>query len=431
MTKEYEKLKLEGNQHFKEGRYTEAVDSYTEALKLQPQCHLLYSNRSAGYNNLGKYEEALADAMHCVSIAPEFARGHLRKATVLNKLEKYEEAMKAAEEGYRLRGSDRICKDCVSQWLIASTSLLKADIATMEDIPQGAFPVSPNCVKMLARLQVEHSSPSGVSVEFMESYFSEVVSELEAILGRFGHSVGSCAHSWVEALCQALKIDPRTHLPPAATLKSFSLKTDQFISYLNSDIDPALYPIACPIFALAVLSVLTCVASLSRVISSREKIQCLIKACLPFFEKSILSGKQYTRLHIDALQQLLNSYCMEIGHANLKERQQQEKKEVQEFLKKLQELFQQYPPTADDYSIVKSSTAEIIENCSILLSPTSTQPTKKLTKEDIEIVKRHVAKERESLQLMISSGKTLHLRDMDSLVLATGMHQQTSVLCSY
>ena len=120
MTQEYEELKSKGNGHFKEERYQEAIECYTEALKLKPQCHLLYSNRSAAYNKLEKYEEALSDALHCISLSPLFARGHYRKASALNELGKSNEAIAAADEGYKLCGSDNICKDYVAQWLRAS-----------------------------------------------------------------------------------------------------------------------------------------------------------------------------------------------------------------------------------------------------------------------------------------------------------------------
>lgn len=335
MTQEYEELKQKGNGYFKAEKYQEAVDCYTEALKLQPQCHLLYSNRSAGYNKLGKNEEALTDAIHCTSISPLFARGHYRKATALNELGKYTEAKEAAEVGYKLRGSDKICKDCVGQWLRASRALLKTDIAKMEDVPPGASPVSLSSVEILSRLQLEHSKVGGVSIKFMETGLMEVVAELEDLLKVFGHSIGFHARAWVKALNQVLKADPRTHLPPTNAVENLSIKSEEFCSYLNSDVDPSLYPIVRPILVLAILHILTCVSLLSRVISSRDMIQCLLKSCLPFLEKSILSGKQYIRIYIDVLQQLLNSYCMESGHANPKERREKEKGEIQMLSKKL------------------------------------------------------------------------------------------------
>lgn len=417
MTQEYEQLKLEGNQHFKEERFQQAVDCYTEALKLQPQCHLLYSNRSAAHNRLGNYEEALADADCCLSISPQFARGHLRKATVLNELGKYREAMKSAENGYKLRGSDRICKDCVSLWLKASSLVFAADVAKMEDVPQGVSPVSSKSVEILSRIQSEHSKPSGVSREFMEFCLVEVVAELQCVLELFGHSIGSTASAWVTALTQALKADPRTHTPTASALQSLSVKRDQYMSHLHSEVDPILYPVLRPIFALAILSILTYVSSLNQVISSRDMIQCLLRSCLPFFAKSILSGKQYIRLHIHTLQQLLNSYCMESGHGNYKERREKEREEVKKLFKTLSDLMEEYPTTACDYTDVKRSTTEILENSSLLLSPDISQPTKRLTRDDVGLIKKHIAEETQQLQSMT---EPLNFRHMDSLVLATG-----------
>ena len=421
MAQEYEELKLKGNGHFKEERYQEAVECYSEALKLKPQCHLLYSNRSAAYNKLEKFEEALSDAVHCISISPLFARGHYRKASALNELCRYNEAMTAAEEGYKLRGSDKICKDCVAQWLRASRATLEADLAKMDDIPPGASPVSHTSIEILSRLQSEHAKPSGVSTKFMEVGLMEVITEFAHLLRLFGHSSDSHAHAWVTALSQTLKVDPRTHLPLANAVEALSNMSERFCSYLNSDVDSCLYPIIRPILVLAILHILTCVSSLSRVISSRDRIQYLVKSCLPFFEKSILSGKLYIRIYIDALQQLLNSYCMEIGHANPNKRREDEKEEIQKFSKKLTHLLEQYPSSAGDYSDVKKSTMEVLENCSLLLSPSLLHSTRPLTKGDAEIIKTQVVKEMQALESLLGSGKALNFRDMDSLVLATGM----------
>lgn len=420
-----EELKLKGNEHFKNERYKEAVDCYAEALSLQPNNHVLYSNRSACYNKLGKYEDALADASHCVSVAPMFARGHLRKATALNGLGKHEEALNVAEVGYKLRGSDRICRDCVTQWLEASTKLMKGAVAEMEDIPPGTSPVSQGSVRILSRIQSEYSSSNGLSPEVMEECVQEVVTELHVVLKRFGHSIGSCAQAWVIALTEILKVDPRTHVAPESATKLLSSKTSEFATYLSSQIDPTLYPVVCPVFALAILSILTCVSTLSRVISFRNVIQLLVRSCLPFFDKSVLSGRQYIRLHIHALQLLLNSFCMESGHA--RQRRDEERGDVLSLSRKLEGLLKQYPSTADDYSSVRKTTLEVLENSSLLLSPAihaSPEDTKLLTADDAETVKAHVAKEEEALQLLVEASEHLNFRDMDSLILATGMYHK-------
>ena len=300
-------------------------------------------------------------------------------------------------------------------------SILEADLAKMDDIPPGASPISLVSVEILSRLQSEHAKASGVSVKFMETGLIEVIAELTHLLRLFGHSVDSHAHAWISALSQVLKADPRTHLPLARAVEALSNTSDQFCSYLNSDVDPNLYPIIRPVLVLAILHILTCVSSLSRVISSRDVIQCLVKSCLPFFEKSILSGKLYIRIYIDALQQLLNSYCMEIGHANPERRREDEKEEIHKFSKKLAKLLEQYPSTADDFSDVKKSTMQVLENSSLLLSPSLSHSTRPLTKGDAEIVKTQVVKEMQALESIVGSGKILNFRDMDSLILATGI----------
>lgn len=118
-------LKEKGNTHFAKGRFEKAIECYTDAIELDSTNHVLYSNRSAALNKLNRFSEAVSDANKCIEIAPTFARGYLRKATALNGLSRNREAMEAAQEGYKLRGSSKICKDCVSQWLIANDAVLK------------------------------------------------------------------------------------------------------------------------------------------------------------------------------------------------------------------------------------------------------------------------------------------------------------------
>ena len=47
-----EELKAKGNAAFSAKNYTEAVDFFTQAINLDPNNHVLFSNRSASYAGL-------------------------------------------------------------------------------------------------------------------------------------------------------------------------------------------------------------------------------------------------------------------------------------------------------------------------------------------------------------------------------------------
>jgi len=75
---------------------------YSEAIKCDPNDHVLYSNRSASYASIQEYDKAYDDAEKCVSIKPDWAKGYLRKGLAEFYQQKYEESVKTYEEGIKL-----------------------------------------------------------------------------------------------------------------------------------------------------------------------------------------------------------------------------------------------------------------------------------------------------------------------------------------
>lgn len=68
-----ENLKQNGNELYKQKKYQEALEMYSEAIRLLP-CAAYYGNRSATYMMLNKYKDALADAQQSTSIDKEFTK---------------------------------------------------------------------------------------------------------------------------------------------------------------------------------------------------------------------------------------------------------------------------------------------------------------------------------------------------------------------
>ena len=92
LKEQIEKLRLDGNTNFKQGRHLEALDSYSSAIELAKDCDnaffdpLLLTNRATVYIKLEKYEDALKDANDYIVLRPNCWRGYARKALALNGL---------------------------------------------------------------------------------------------------------------------------------------------------------------------------------------------------------------------------------------------------------------------------------------------------------------------------------------------------------
>merc|ERR1711962_807806 len=71
--------KEEGNNLYKDHKYTEALACYTEAITICPTCAAFYGNRSATYIMLNKYKEGLADAQLAIQLDTGFVKGYLRE----------------------------------------------------------------------------------------------------------------------------------------------------------------------------------------------------------------------------------------------------------------------------------------------------------------------------------------------------------------
>lgn len=69
-----DQLKREGNAALQEGNMEDAIRLYSAALLLDPNNHILYSNRSAAYAKIQEYEKALEDAEKTVALKPDWAK---------------------------------------------------------------------------------------------------------------------------------------------------------------------------------------------------------------------------------------------------------------------------------------------------------------------------------------------------------------------
>eukprot|EP00916_Digyalum_oweni_P027450 GHVL01044913.1.p1 GENE.GHVL01044913.1~~GHVL01044913.1.p1 ORF type:complete len:578 (+),score=97.34 GHVL01044913.1:21-1754(+) len=110
-----QELKDMGNRHKQTGNYQEALNCYTEALRLDPESHILYSNRAAMHLYLDNDMEALEDATKCLDLCPKFVKGYGRKTTALMKTGRWEEAASCCRESLKLDSHNSFIVDQLLQ----------------------------------------------------------------------------------------------------------------------------------------------------------------------------------------------------------------------------------------------------------------------------------------------------------------------------
>lgn len=95
-------LKEEGNRAVQSSDFDLAIKKYSEAIRILPENHVFYSNRSHAYLENEKHDEALVDAEMCIQLSPTFYKGYYRKAMALAATERYEEAEQIFHLGMEL-----------------------------------------------------------------------------------------------------------------------------------------------------------------------------------------------------------------------------------------------------------------------------------------------------------------------------------------
>lgn len=117
-----DELKIKGNSALHSDNYTDAINYYTEAIKIDPFNHILFSNRSAAYAKKGDFAQSLNDALKTVELKKDWPKGYSRKATALKLMERYDEAISAYNEGLKYDSSNaelkealKNCQECLKE----------------------------------------------------------------------------------------------------------------------------------------------------------------------------------------------------------------------------------------------------------------------------------------------------------------------------
>jgi len=106
-------LKDDGNECFKKQDYEKAIDYYSQAIQLEPNDHVLYSNRSGCYINTNKPHLALQDANKCISLNPSWWKGYHKKGLAEFALNKLDEALESYKKGLEYDNNNQTIKSSI------------------------------------------------------------------------------------------------------------------------------------------------------------------------------------------------------------------------------------------------------------------------------------------------------------------------------
>jgi len=425
-------LREKGNSLFKEGRYADARDKYTEALKYDWSNAVIYSNRSAAHAKLGEYDHALGDALKCIEHKPQWAKGFIRKIIALEGLHRYDEVMQSSCSGFRFTGEGKVKREFVAHWLKANQLLNRLPEGSIE-LPNGIVVLSQDYLQVLVCLMRSLDGECPLSLELTEQCLVSCADQAEKILMDFSEPVSPMMKEWAKHL--PYEVYPYAIKPVAkADLeRQMKARSDSLISYLNNDIDPTLYPLIQPIMALVVLVVLNRTNILSECNTGHHSAELMNRALLPLFESSLLSTDDYYSMYIGRLCAVLDSF---IGRGyKLDDR---ENDIILECYAKLQKAVRNYPVQLPGYHKDKQLAERALSNVTNnILQPASLSPpsipqssamsvelAEQLVKDKPDEVKVYLEKHLKDLH----SAKFLTMGEVEELLTMTGKMMSCDVI---
>ncbi|KAL8896264.1 MAG: hypothetical protein Q9192_003183 [Flavoplaca navasiana] len=196
-------LKAEGNKAFAAKNFDEAIDKFSKAIDIEPENHVLYSNRSGAYASLKNFDKALEDATKTTEIKPDWAKGWGRKGAALHGTGDLVGANDAFEEALKLDPANAQAKSGLAAVKRAIETEAAADGAGDGDLGGfGNMFNDPNLIQKLAsnpktsslladpsfmaKLQKLKQNPNSIGEEMRDPRFLQVMSVLLGIDMSFG-----------------------------------------------------------------------------------------------------------------------------------------------------------------------------------------------------------------------------------------------------
>jgi stress-induced-phosphoprotein 1 len=182
-------------------------EKFSQAIELDPNNHVLYSNRSGAYASMKQFDKALEDANKTTEIKPDWAKGWGRKGAALHGTGDLLGAHDAFDEALKLDSSNAQAKAGLEAVKRAIDAEAKADGASGDMGGLGNMFNDPQLIQKLgknpktaplladasfmAKLQKLRQNPNSIGEELGDPRFLQVMSVLLGIDMSFGGAPGA------------------------------------------------------------------------------------------------------------------------------------------------------------------------------------------------------------------------------------------------
>ncbi|XP_076463228.1 small glutamine-rich tetratricopeptide repeat-containing protein beta-like [Babylonia areolata] len=99
---EAEKLKNRGNEFMKSEKFSDALESYTQAIKRDGKNAVYYCNRAAAYSKLNKHQQAIEDCTRALAIDTSYSKAYGRMGIAYTALNDHEQARECYRKALEL-----------------------------------------------------------------------------------------------------------------------------------------------------------------------------------------------------------------------------------------------------------------------------------------------------------------------------------------
>ncbi|KAK5639375.1 hypothetical protein RI129_011867 [Pyrocoelia pectoralis] len=148
---EAESYKNEGNELMRQGLFKEAIEKYTEAIRINPDNAVYYSNRAAAYSRLDLHECVVENCECAVKLDPTYGKAYGRLGIAYSRLNMFKKARDAYLKAIEL--------DPTNEMYQSNLNLVKEQLSSHEDsVPNdrnvdiNQFMANPNLLNMASEM---------------------------------------------------------------------------------------------------------------------------------------------------------------------------------------------------------------------------------------------------------------------------------------